>query len=111
MRFLFLVCTDATAEPYNAADDNINTWVSELDERGARVMGDRLRPYEEAVAVKRRDGKVVVSDGPFAEAKEVIGGFDVIECADRDEAIEIASKHPMARFGQIEVRAFWPFDQ
>jgi hypothetical protein len=108
MRFLFLVCTDETAEPYDAADDNIETWVSELDARGARVIGDRLRPNAEAIAVKRRGGKVVVSDGPFAEAKEVIGGFDVIDCANRDEAIEIAAKHPMARFGQIEIREFWP---
>jgi len=108
MKFLFLICTDATAEPYDPADDNIASWVSDLDERGARLMGDRLRPNADAIAVKRRAGKVVVSDGPFAEAKEVIGGFDVIECVDRDEAIAIAAKHPMSRFGQIEIREFWP---
>jgi hypothetical protein len=50
---------------------------------------------------------VVLSDGPFAETKEQIAGYDVIDCEDLDEAIEVASKHPVARFGTIEVRPFW----
>ena len=50
---------------------------------------------------------MLVSDGPFAETKEQIAGYDVIECADLDEAIEIASKHPVARIGTIEIRPFW----
>jgi hypothetical protein len=49
----------------------------------------------------------MLSDGPFAETKEQIAGFDVIECEDLDEAIEVASKHPVATFGAIEVRPFW----
>ena len=57
-----------------------------------------------------RDGEVLVSDGPFTESKEWIAGYDVIDAADLDEAIEIAAKHPMARAGRIEVRAFWPFE-
>jgi hypothetical protein len=48
------------------------------------------------------------TDGPFAETKERIAGFDLLECADLNMAIEIASKHPMARFGKIEIRPFWP---
>jgi hypothetical protein len=54
-----------------------------------------------------RGGDVLVADGPFAETKEQIAGFDIIECDDLDEAIDVASRHPVARFGSIEVRPFW----
>jgi len=54
-----------------------------------------------------RGDEVLLSDGPFAETKEQVGGYDLIECADLDEAIEMASKHPVARFGTIEVRPIW----
>jgi hypothetical protein len=57
--------------------------------------------------VRIRDDEVLVSDGPFAETKEQIGGFDVLECASLDEALEVAAKHPVARFGAIDVRPFW----
>jgi hypothetical protein len=65
---------------------------------------------KDATTVRCRNGKVLVTDGPFAETKEWIGGFDLLECADLHEAIEVASKHPMARFGRIEIRPFWPED-
>jgi hypothetical protein len=55
----------------------------------------------------RRGDEVLVSDGPFAETREQIGGFDLIDCKDLDEAIEIASKHPIARYGTIEIRPIW----
>jgi hypothetical protein len=73
-----------------------------------RLTGDRLRPVSDATSVSVRDEQLLVSDGPFAETKEQIGGFDIIECRDLDEAIEIASKHPIARYGTIEVRPVWP---
>jgi hypothetical protein len=57
--------------------------------------------------VRIRGDEVLVSDGPFAETKEQIGGFDVLECASLDEALEVAAKHPVARFGAIDVRPFW----
>jgi len=60
--------------------------------------------------VRVRGGELLVTDGPFAETKEVIAGFDVIECADLDEAIEIVRKHPMAHNGRIELRAFDPLN-
>jgi len=56
-------------------------------------------------------GEVLVTDGPFTESKEWIAGYDMLEAADLDEAIEIASKHPMARFGRIELRPVWPFEE
>ena len=57
--------------------------------------------------MRLRDGEVLLTDGPFAETKEQILGFDVIECADLDEALEIAAKHPVAKYGMVEVRPFW----
>ena len=70
-----------------------------------RLEGHQLRPVSDATTVSQ-SGRLV-TDGPFAETKEQIAGYDVIDCADLDEAIEIASKHPVATFGTIEVRPFW----
>ncbi len=91
-----------------AAAASIEAWLEEMAVRGIRLHGDRLRPVADATTVRIRDNALVVSDGPFAETKEQIAGYDVIECADLDEAIEVASKHPVARFGTVEVRPFWP---
>ena len=76
--------------------------------RGIRLHGDRLRPAEEAKTVLVRDGEILVSDGPFAETKEIICGYDMLECGSLEEAVQVASAHPVARFGKIEVRAVWP---
>jgi hypothetical protein len=78
--------------------------------RGIRISGNRLTGADQAITVRKRNDKVLKTDGPFAETKEWIAGFDVIECASLDEAIEVAAKHPMARFGKIEIRPFWPRD-
>lgn len=110
MRYVLFVCTDPEAEPYVAAEDNIEEWASDLEARGAAIVGDRLRPPHDATTVRMRQGKLLLTDGPFAETKEWIAGFDLIECADLDEAIGIASRHPMARFGRIEIRPVWPLD-
>jgi hypothetical protein len=78
-----------------------------MDGRGVRLQGDRLRPVSDATTVRVRDDEVLMTDGPFAETKEQIAGYDILECADLDEAIEVAARHPMARYGAIEVRPFW----
>ena len=75
--------------------------------RGVLLGGERLRPSTTASTVKVRDGGVVIADGPFAETKEQIAGFYLIECADLDEAIEVASQVPAAAYGTIEVRPVW----
>lgn len=111
MRYMMFVATDAEAEPYNEADDTIEEWIADVTARGVHVTGDRLRPVEDATTVRVRGGELVVSDGPFTESKEWIAGFDILECRDLDEAIEIASRHPMARFGRLELRPVWPFDE
>jgi hypothetical protein len=111
MQYMLFVCTDPEADAYVEDEDNIGEWVADVNARGVRLDGNRLRPVEDATTVKRRNGELFVSDGPFAETKEWIAGYDVIDCADLDEAIDIAAKHPMSRFGKIEIRPFWPLDQ
>jgi hypothetical protein len=110
MQFMMFVVHDPTAEPYDPAQDNIGAWVADLAASGARITGDRLRPPSHAKTVRVRAGKTLVSDGPFAESKEWIAGFDLLDCASLDEAVAIAARHPMARFGSIELRPFWPID-
>jgi hypothetical protein len=102
------VCVDPAADTYVPEEDNIDQWVGEMDRRKVRILGNRLTGVDAATTVRRRSGKVLVTDGPFAETKEWIAGFDILECANLDEAIDIAAKHPMARFGRIEIRPFWP---
>jgi hypothetical protein len=108
VEYMLFICSDPAAPEYVAAEDNIVEWVAEMEARGVARHGDRLRPVEDATTVTVRGGEVVVSDGPFAETKEWIAGYDIIACDDLDEAIEVASKHPMARFGKIEIRPVWP---
>ncbi|MEC3993085.1 YciI family protein [Actinacidiphila sp. DG2A-62] len=111
MKYLLLICADPNTEvtPEDEAGMAVGTadWVTEMDGRGVRLQGSRLRPVSDATTVRVRDGKVAVADGPFADTKEHIAGYDIIECADLDEAIEVAGKHPVARFGTIDVRPFW----
>ena len=85
----------------------IQAWDADVDARGIRRRGTRLRPGSDATTVRVRDGELLVSDGPFAETKEQSGGFDIIECANLDDAIQIAARHPAAASGTIEVRPLW----
>jgi len=108
MKYLLFICTDPEAEAYTPEKDTVGDWVAEMTTNGRRIDGQRLRPPEDAATVRVRKGEVLVSDGPFAETKEGIAGFDLIEAADLDQAIDCASKHSMARFGRIEIRPFAP---
>jgi hypothetical protein len=110
MKYLMFVAVDPTAEPYDPALDNVEDWVAEMDAAGIRLGGDRLRGPDSATLVKRRSGETLVTAGPFTESAEWIAGYDLLECRDIDHAVEVASKHPMARFGRIEVRAIDPID-
>ena len=103
MRYLMLVCASEDLGP----DVPPGPWIAEMERRKMRVLGQRLRPVVDSTTVRVRAGEVLVSDGPFAETKERIGGFDILDCEDLDEAIEVASKHPAARFGTLELRPFW----
>ena len=110
MEYALFYAEGTDALPYVPADDHVGEWVDEVEARGVSEYGERLRPEQDATTVRVRGGEVLVVDGPFTEAKEAIGGFDVIEARDLDEAIEIASKHPVASFGRVEIRPFvqWP---
>jgi hypothetical protein len=112
MKFMMLVCVDgsgfeAEEETADSGDSGSFPWLDDVIARGIRLDGDRLRPPREAKTVLVRDDEVLISDGPFAETKEVICGFDILECASLDEAVQVAAAHPVARFGRIEVRPFW----
>src|SRR5690242_3925139 len=76
-------------------------WLDDLQARGKWVTGDQLAPPRRAKSVRVRDGKKLVTDGPYAETKEIVGGFDIIEADSLDEAVEIAGNHPVAEFGVI----------
>ena len=76
----------------------------EAQQRGLMVGGEELTSVSSATTVRVRDGETMVTDGPFAETKEQLGGFFLLECQDADEAIEMAAKIPGARSGSIEVR-------
>ena len=105
MKYLMLVCVDPSVEASPEEPGAIDRWLEETKE--TRLFGNQLRPQEEAKVVRVRGGKPFVTDGPFAETKELIAGFDVLECGSLDEAVEIASRHPVAAFGAIDVREFW----
>jgi hypothetical protein len=104
MRYLLLICADESVS-YTPEQGEVGPWLEETERRRVRLEGDALRPVSDATTV--RDGGRLVTDGPFAETSEQIAGYDVLDCADLAEAIEIASKHPVAKFGSIEVRPFW----
>lgn len=79
----------------------------ETRERSQFIAGEALEPTATATSVRIRDGKTIVTDGPFAETKEALGGFYLLDCRDLDEAIEMAAKIPAARRGTVEVRPIW----
>ena len=107
MRYLFFIATDP--EPDTGDDSGELTIEQWSDTYGhLNLIGDRLRPAADATTVRKRGGRLVVTDGPFTESQEWIAGFDVIECDDLDAAIEIAAAHPMARGGRVEIRPLWP---
>ena len=114
MKYLVLIRVDEklaakrTAADGEAVMRETLAWVEETQARGARIIGDRVQPVEKARIVRERGGRLSVTDGPFAEVKEQIGGFDILECGSMKEAEEIASRHPARKFGAIEVREVWP---
>jgi hypothetical protein len=113
MRYMLMICTDQRAiaalspDEQSAAHAEFGAFEEEMRGRGVLLGGDRLRPASDATTVRVRDGDVLVADGPFVETKEQVGGYYMVDCQDLDEAIEVASKIPGARYGTIEVRPLW----
>lgn len=110
MRYALLICDDESISPGNeemAVDPRHQSWQADLDRRGGELYGARLRPIANATTVRVRGGETLVSDGPFAETKDFVGGVVFVECVDLDEAIEIAKGHPYALHGGVEIRPVW----
>jgi len=113
MRYLLMICTEESADEAASPEEQAagmaeyGAFMEEMGTRGVLQGGERLRPTTDATTVRVRDGETVTSDGPFAETKEQVGGYFVVDCKDLDEAIEVAAKIPGAKFGSIEVRPIW----
>ncbi|WP_417078372.1 YciI family protein [Micromonospora profundi] len=104
MKYMMFVCTDSEPDTDPTELPDVEKWVTDNDARGRRITGDRLAPVSAATTVRVRNGELLTTEGPFAETTEVIVGFDLLECADLDEAIEVARAHSMAREGRLELR-------
>jgi len=87
------------------------TFTDGIQKSGHYVAGQALQPVQTATTVRIRNGKVSTTDGPFAETKEQLGGFYLINARDLNDAIQVASKIPSARLGSIEVRPIMEFDR
>lgn len=103
MQILMFVLEDDS--PDADLSDDIDAWVAEADKKGSRVVGGPLVPIEEAVTIRVRDGQIHSGDGTVGGAGSDLLGFDLLECASLDVAVELAALHPMARRGRVELRA------
>ena len=110
MKFLMLHYVDEAAvmDAEEAREDRalLASWLEDTIARGVNLQGSYLQPSRNAATVRTRDGELLVTDGPIAETKEQIAGFDIIECADLREALRVAGAHPTMRHGTIEIRPF-----
>jgi hypothetical protein len=109
MKYLMLHAVDqdvTPSDPTCASPEALDAWVQEMLARGLLLDGARLHPVSDATTVRGSGGSRVVTDGPFAETKEQVAGYDVIDCPDLDSALAVAAAHPTTHIGSIEVRAF-----
>jgi len=116
MQYLLLIYEDENEvqgreeQARNQIFDEYRAFTASVREAGQFVAADALQPTTTATSVRVRDGKAITTDGPFAETKEQLGGFYLVEADDLDQAIAIAGRIPSARFGTIEVRPIWTFE-
>lgn len=114
MKYALLICEDPARAPkpgepeYEAMMDEYYRFTRELDESGERAGGLRLDGPDTATSVRVRNDDVVLTDGPFAETREHLGGFYIVDVASRERAVELAARIPGARFGVVEVRPLHP---
>ena len=114
MQYLVLIYSEEPAEAPDPAQigavmEEYNAYTDMLRERGALVAGEALQPTATATTVRVRDGQTMTTDGPFAETKEALGGFYLIEAKDLDEALALGGACPGAKWGSIEVRPIVDF--
>jgi len=101
--------TEPTPQEMAAEMDAYNAFTEHVRSRGAMKGGEALESVDTATTVRVVDGKTIATDGPFAETKETLGGFYLVEAADLDEAISFAAMIPGAKRGAIEVRPVWDY--
>ena len=116
MQYALLIYTEEpteapTDEAIAAEMEAYNGFTRHVAERGAMKAGEALHPASTATTVRVRDGQTITTDGPFAETKEVLGGFYIVEAADLDEAIDYAARIPGAARGSIEIRPIVDFGE
>lgn len=119
MNYMLLIYTPESVEAEMQSDparlqaymDEYNAFTREVRDNNVYVAGEALHPTSSATTVRKRDGKTTMTDGPFAETKEQLGGFYILDCQNLDEALEYATKIPGVRHGSIEVRPVMDFSQ
>ena len=109
MKYLCLICAEKVMEPMPEADaarhyDEYREFTDSIRASGQLISANRLKPPHDAATVRLRQGQVSTTDGPYAETKEQLGGYYVIEARDLNDAIRVASRIPGARLGCVEVR-------
>jgi hypothetical protein len=111
MQYVLLVCSDESEQlTREETEERYAAYMKcqdEMESRGVLVARERLRPTSASTTVRFHKGELVIADGPFAETKEQIAGYFVVEAKDLDEAVDLASLIPAARHGTIEVRPVW----
>ena len=111
MRYLALIYSEESGPPSPEEQqkmmDAYGAFGKEAADRGVLLGGEALEATSTATTVRVRDGETLTTDGPFAETKEVLGGYYLLDCKDLDEAIEMAAKIPGAWYGSVEVRPIW----
>jgi hypothetical protein len=115
MQYLVLIYSEEPTEPPDPARitavlEEYNAYSKMLRDRGAYVAGEALQPTSTATTVRVREGQTMTTDGPFAETKEALGGFYLVEAKDLDEALALGGACPGAKYGSIEVRPIVDFD-
>jgi hypothetical protein len=114
MRYLILIYESEAAQPEFSDDTEMQKWfdyTERLKASGCYVSGEALMPTSTATTVRTKDGKMLTTDGPFAETKEQLGGFYLVECKDLDEALKWAADIPSSGRGPVEVRPVVDFSQ
>jgi hypothetical protein len=104
---LLLYAPEATAAERAEREAELPVWMELLErlkDEGLLVANGRLHPVTAATTVRTRDGETEISDGPFAETKEMLGGYFIVDCHDLDHALKTAQRVPLARYGSVEVR-------
>ena len=114
MQYLLLIYSAESVETgldQGAIMAEYGTFTQGIVQSGAFKSADRLKPVATATTVRIRDGKTLTTDGPFAETREQLGGYYLIEAKDIDEATAVAAKVPTAKYGSIEVRPIWAMNE